>query len=110
LAWLLLRPLIVSVNVSINRVRSPIQLNPQLLLLWGFRWILGSLKGEYISGQGTLFWIYGFISGFSKSGVCGIKILQSKWIRGFSILERNNYYFSSILAFSVWLLPFGKMA
>jgi len=27
---------------------------------------IGSLKGKYISGQGTLFCIYGFISDFSK--------------------------------------------
>jgi len=30
---------VVSVDVSINQDRSPIQLNPQLLLLWVFRWI-----------------------------------------------------------------------
>jgi len=58
---------------------SPLSIPTQspILAFMGFRWIYGSLKGKYISGQGTLFWIYGFISGFSKSGVCGIKILQS---------------------------------
>ena len=36
---------VVSVDVSINQVRSQIQLNPQHLLLWGFVGF-GSLQGE----------------------------------------------------------------
>jgi len=58
-----------------NSLSNPTQ-SPTLAFM-GFRWILVRSKGKYISGQGTLFWIYGFISVFSKSGVCGIKILQS---------------------------------
>jgi hypothetical protein len=46
----------------INPTQSP------TLAFMGFRWIFASLKGKYIFGQSTLFWIYAFISVFSKSG------------------------------------------
>jgi len=57
---------VVSVNVSINQVSSAYPTQSPALAFMGFRWILGSLKGRYIFRQSTLFWIYAFISVFSK--------------------------------------------
>ena len=38
-------------TLSINQVRSPIQLNPQAFAFMGFRWILVRSRGDIFSGR-----------------------------------------------------------
>jgi len=44
------------------------------ICFYGFSLDFGSRKGRYIFGQGTLFWIYAFISDFSKMWAIWIRI------------------------------------
>jgi hypothetical protein len=54
----------------------------------GFRWILVSSRGDIFSGRVPYFEFMALSLFFQKVGVYGIKILQSKSERGFSILKR----------------------
>ena len=66
---------------------------PKQLLLWVFRWILIRSRGNIYRVRVPDIEFMALSLFFQKVGVYGIKILQSKSERAFSILERDNYYF-----------------
>jgi hypothetical protein len=70
-------PYLQTVDVSINQVRSQTQLNPQLLLLWGFVGFWFAQRGDIFRVRVPNIQFMALYLVFQKVGVYGIKILES---------------------------------